>query len=96
MKISAVKIFAFIALAGLVNSAIIKPAVCFSHDEVASEQQTNDQCCVACHPAHHQGVVPLEPWAVFKIISSADLVRGATFSLSDPPIRSIFHPPLAF
>ncbi len=94
MKVILIKIFAVVVLLGVINSTVIEPAFCFQHDDAVSQQQENGQCCVVCHPTHHQGIVPINISPNFNATNSAHFTELLNLSLLDSPIRPIFHPPL--
>ncbi len=98
MKITLSKLIACLILAGVINATVIEPAFCFQHDEAAVQQQeqANGSHCMVCHHSHHQGIVPSVLSPRFSITNPMDLVHLPDFFLSESPVRSIFHPPLAF
>lgn len=95
MKVALIKFFAFIALMGLVNSSVIEPAICFFHDEATSQQQESSHCCVVCHTGHHQSLLPTHIQIDLLNSNSSGWVETVDAALLNPPLRSIFHPPLS-
>jgi hypothetical protein len=95
MNVLLIKIFACIALMGLVNSTVIEPAICFSHDEAASQQQESSHCCVVCHAGHHQSLLPTHIQINLLNSNPSGWVETVDAALLNPPLRSIFHPPLS-
>lgn len=88
-----------IALVALSNSLIIQPAMEIQKKHVTSHAQENcgdeSQCCFICHPTHHQ-------WMSNRVSDSSKPLtvsaayQSQTFSFQpDPPVGSIFRPPLA-
>jgi hypothetical protein len=90
----------FLSFAAIGNAAILEPLhdvknpKAFSHTAEAGADES--QCCFICHPIHHQWFAN---WPVSGLyphtISTAYHDQVINFHL-DPPLGSIFRPPLAF
>jgi|GEM_PF-2644433 len=95
MKALMIKFLTVMVLAGVVNSVVIEPAICFAHDDAVSQQQENEHGCSVCHPLHHEGLAQRQAQMNLIVPVSITSVESLFFALLDSPTRLIFHPPLA-
>lgn len=94
MKPQFIRIFGFLALLGIVNAALIEPAICYTNDSAIQHQEESEDCCAVCHPAHHQGVIRDNMHFDFDAIRLNEFISSSEFTLLEIPTRSIFHPPI--
>lgn len=94
------KIAFAIALVALSNSLILQPAMEIQKKHMAAHAQEGggdeSQCCFICHPTHHQWMANRVSGSSHPLTVSTSY-QPQTFSFQpDPPVGSIFRPPLAF
>lgn len=94
MKRTLLFIFAFVALAGILNCAVIEPAFACKDEVVHSEQSGDSNCCFIHCSMHHQWVAS-STIQLKHNIAVADFIPASFDFHHDSPAGSIFHPPLA-
>lgn len=88
------------SFAALGNAAILEPLrdvkspKVFSHS--AEKDSDESQCCFICHPAHHQWMANATVNSPHRLTCASSFQHQTVHFHPDPPIGSIFRPPLAF
>lgn len=94
------KIAFAIALVALSNSLIIQPAMEIQKKHIAAHAQESggdeSQCCFICHPTHFQWIANGSTNSPQHLTVTTSYQHQVVSFHPDPPIGSIFRPPLAF
>ena len=94
MKKHVLVLLAFVALFGVINCALLEPALAYQEDKAAStETQTSDHCLLCCS-AHHQWIPTSSTELITNNHQSSQFASFRLTFHTDPAIGSIFHPPL--
>jgi hypothetical protein len=87
-------VFGALGLAGIFTCALIEPALAEQDEASHSESSEESECCMIQCGACQPWVTPF-----FQVLTfNSKYLRGRTTEvpscLPDPPVGSIFHPPL--
>jgi hypothetical protein len=95
MKKHILVLFAFVALFGSINCALLEPALAYQEDKVASTETKTSDHCLFCCSTHHQFVPASSTELFVNHPQSSEFIPFRLAPHSDPAIGSIFRPPLA-
>lgn len=85
---------ALIALLGLIHCVVIEPAFACAGDKASSQEAAEDHGCFFCHASHHQWMSENGIQEAFDLSRQDPFLQNLSVPLREPPLRSIFHPPL--
>lgn len=86
--------FAFVALLGILNCALLEPAFACKDEATHSEQSGDSDCCFIHCSMHHQWVVSSAALLNHNILNLHHAFSAAFSFTPDPPLGSIFRPPV--
>ncbi len=87
-------LIALITLAGIINCVLIEPALAYKDDPAVSQQEET-HCCFICHSMHHVWISPEGSATIPSVLPALGALYLSFVLRIDPPVGSIFHPPLS-